>query len=202
MCSAYCIHYTCPPVCNCSVWECSGSDDRLRVTRDAWSFFSAGVRGMCDGFFITCVIFVVRLRMKARIASGGCLTVQKSATWSAPQQGQQRDSAFSKLWQQHSAHAYFWHVVSSIGLLRSEEHNSHFNSSGTFSMLAGSMSGVTEFAAISLMCLIIACGEMLGGLPALKGFLGLPAFEIAVHTEHCSLCMWSTHWCICKLVGL
>ena len=56
-------------------------------------------------------------------------------------------------------------------------------------MLAGSMSGVTEFAAISLMCLIIACGEMLGGLPALKGFLGLPAFEIAVHTEHCSLCM-------------
>ncbi len=60
------------PVSNCSVWEGSGSDDRLRVTRDAWSFFSAGVRGTCDGFFITCVILVVRLRMKARIASGGC----------------------------------------------------------------------------------------------------------------------------------
>ncbi len=43
-------------------------------------------------------------------------------------------------------------------------------------MLAGSMSGIMEFAAISFMCLIIACGEMLGGLPALKGFLGFVRF--------------------------
>ncbi len=54
-------------------------------------------------------------------------------------------------------------------------------------MLAGSMSCKWEFAVIFLMCLIIASGEILGGLPALKSFLGLPAFNLATHTEHCSL---------------
>ena len=93
------------------------------------------------------------------------------------------DSAFCK---QHSAHT---HVVSSF--LRA-----HFNSSGTLSMLAGSMSGIMEFAAISFICLIIACGEMLGGLP---GFPAFPKYPCTLNTARCACDQPTRVWWVCSL---